>query len=449
MMTATIPILESDVINSIIESGIGRETRQEDLRKYGGHQHTFGRLLILIDTRASIAKKFKLMRIRIASSIAQSVVSCFCRRTTRTLDRRLAACAAASAFHPRLYCEHIRARRFPAFRCGFPHRLRRAPACLAATITAGSLASSPEMWVDEGTGKTISDGAVVECVSDSNGSDKVNAMWRGSDFPEGVTRGEHYWTLNVLAGDGVWFGLTTEGKFGAGWKCKGVMYGCNTSNGGGLVHQQFGQPVKEGDVLGVYVQFQQDPARTVSVRFFHNKRPLGEAFKFLQPVPTPLFPVVGFSKGGEKASIAKAQPPVELERASQSFVAPEGYYCLKGCTGPDGAALGFPAGATMQVMRRGDSYQLSIKAGNTLNAVVQPDAAAGRGGWKGGPVMSTMMFVRETAELQQFLTSVLGETLDGFEFSETSVTAKSPSGIASFQRQAPPVPEPCTEDFLS
>jgi len=305
------------------------------------------------------------------------------------------------------------------------------------------------MWIDEGTGKSISDGAVVECLSASNGSDKVNAMWRGSDFPEGVTSGEHYWTLDVLAGDGLWFGLTTEEKFAAGWKGKGVMYGCNTSNGGGLVHQQFGQPVKEGDVLGVYVQIQQDPARTVSVRFFHNKRPLGEAFRFLQPVPTPLFPVVGFSKGGEKASIAKAQPPSELERTPQSFVAPEGHYCLESCTGPDGAALEFPAGATMEVRRRGGGYQLSIKAGNTLNTVVQPDASAAGGGWKGGPVMSTMMFVRETAELQQFLTSVLGENLDGFDFSDTSVTAKSPSGIVSFQRQAPPAPEPCTEDFLS
>lgn len=304
------------------------------------------------------------------------------------------------------------------------------------------------MWVDEGTGKTASDGAVVECVGDSKGSDKINAMWRGSDFPEGVTEGEHYWSLDIIAGDGLWFGLTTEQKFGAGWKCKGVMYGCNTSNGGALVHQQFGQPVKEGDVIGVYVQVQQVPARTVSVRFFHNERPLGEAFRFLQPAPTPLFPVVGFNKGGQKASIAKAQPPSELERASQSFVAPEGHYCLKGCTGPDGAALEFPGGATMQVRRRGDGYQLSIKAGNTLNTVVQPDTAAG-GGWKGGPVMSTMMFVSETAELQQFLTSVVGETLDGFDFCETSITAKSPNGAASFHRQVPPVPEPCTEDFLS
>lgn len=302
------------------------------------------------------------------------------------------------------------------------------------------------MWREEGTGSTRTSGAAVECVAESKGGSKCNAMWRGEDA--GVSEGTHCWAFRVLAGDGLWVGLTTEAKFGPGWKCKGVMYGGpgNTSNGGGLVQGGFGQPVKEGDELGVYLSVKEQPARTVSVRFFHNQRPLGEAFRFPQAAPTPLFPVVGFHGAGEKVSISKVEPPAELDRAPQACEGPEGHYVLRACQGPGGEALSFPA-ATMKMAARGPGFGLSIKAGNSINAGVRP--TEGGGGWAGGPVMSTKMYCEETAELERFLGGVVGETLTGFAVAGGTVTVSSPSGTARFEREEPPAPEPCTEDFLS
>mmetsp|Transcript_32047 Transcript_32047/g.90907 ORF Transcript_32047/g.90907 Transcript_32047/m.90907 type:complete len:304 (-) Transcript_32047:290-1201(-) len=302
------------------------------------------------------------------------------------------------------------------------------------------------MWVDDGSCKTKGDGNVVECVNEAKGDSKCNAMWKGDD-PDGVTAGEHYWVFKVMSGSGTWVGITTEAKFGPGYKCKGAMYGGpgNTSDGGGLVQGQFGEDVKEGDELGVLLSVGSTPDRTLSVFFFHNGRPLGEAFRIAQPDPAPLFPVVGFKTSPEKVAITKCVPPEHRERALPKFEGLEGHFSLRSCVAADGKELTFPD-VSIQVHAQGSGYSLSVKAGNVLGGMVSPTS---EGGWKGGPVRSTMMMCEETAEVEQFLSAAL-QNLNKFEGTDNAITVEAPgTGTAVFERRDPPAPSPSSQDMLS
>jgi hypothetical protein len=101
------------------------------------------------------------------------------------------------------------------------------------------------MWTDDGTGAVVGNGNEVSCVTESTTDSKFNALWKEGD-DGGAVAGEHYWLVKVLRGDGVWVGLSSETKFGPGYRCKGTMYGGpgNTSDGGALVTSQFGDAVK-------------------------------------------------------------------------------------------------------------------------------------------------------------------------------------------------------------
>lgn len=86
-----------------------------------------------------------------------------------------------------------------------------------------------------------------------------------------------------------------------------------------------------------------------------------------------------------------------------------------------------------------------VQAGNTLSATLVQDENSR---WKGAPVMSTMMFIKETVELEQFLSRAI-EGLTNFEATGSSISLISPSGTALFEREDPVAPELCTQDFLA
>lgn len=300
------------------------------------------------------------------------------------------------------------------------------------------------MWTGDGTGAVVGNGNEVSCVTESTTDSKFNALWKEGD-DGGAIAGEHYWLVKVLRGDGVWVGLSSETKFGPGYRCKGTMYGGpgNTSDGGALVTSQFGDAVKDGDEIGVLLNID-TTSGTTSVSFFHNHRPLGEAFRFQQTSPVPLFPVVGFSGKGEKAAITKCEPPSERARATRAFEGYEGHFELRRCS------LGgkeVEPQASMEVVRAQGGYQLLMKAGNMMRGRVSRDESGD--GWKGGPVMSTMMMVPETQELQAALSSIVEQLTDFKQTDVPGVALVSGDGAAEFVRVEPPTPKCYTRNIFA
>mmetsp|Transcript_2632 Transcript_2632/g.6909 ORF Transcript_2632/g.6909 Transcript_2632/m.6909 type:complete len:302 (-) Transcript_2632:353-1258(-) len=300
------------------------------------------------------------------------------------------------------------------------------------------------MWIDDGSGGTAGEGDTVTCVGEAKGSSKFNAMWK--EEGGGATAGEHFWQLKVLAGDGLWVGLSSEAKFGSGWRCKGAMYGGpgNTSDGGGLITGAFGEPVKAGDELGLLLSI--DPSGATAVSFFHNGRPLGEAFRFEQASAVPLFPVVGFGRASERASITRADPPAARERATAEYTGREGHFELQSCT--LGGRTVQPAGATMEVKPAPPGYQLLINAGNLLRGRAAP--ASSGGGWQGGPMMSTMMMTPpESMEVAGALTTIVEQLSDFRETDTLGVALVSAEGEAEFRRVREPMPAVCTRNIFA
>ena len=107
-------------------------------------------------------------------------------------------------------------------------------------------------------------------------------------------------------------GVASEAGFAGGYKCKGWFFGGpgNLSDGGALVRSHFGEPICEGDVLGVSLTRE---GGELTVTFYHNGRCLGPAFCSNEAA---LFPVVQAKGQGDSFRIDfKAVPKIKHREA--------------------------------------------------------------------------------------------------------------------------------------
>jgi len=121
----------------------------------------------------------------------------------------------------------------------------------------------------------------------------------------GTSNGVHTFKVHVIESGKsglVWCGLTTQQCFGSGWKLKGLMYGGNTSDGGGLLRSSFGPSLEQGDVFDVLCVIEN---RTMSVYFKVNGDGLGKAFEIdLNNASQSSFhPALSFSSGPARVSL--------------------------------------------------------------------------------------------------------------------------------------------------
>lgn len=103
-------------------------------------------------------------------------------------------------------------------------------------------------------------------------------------------------------------GVASEAGFAAGYKCKGSFFGGpgNLSDGGALVRSHFGEPICQGDVVGVSLTSEEGE---LTVTFYHNGRCLGPAFRSNELT---LFPVVQAKGQGDSFRIDfKAMPKIK------------------------------------------------------------------------------------------------------------------------------------------
>lgn len=179
------------------------------------------------------------------------------------------------------------------------------------------------MWVSDGSPELSTQGSQVTCTpNESAGSSVYNALWKSSEGDAGLEAGKAYWKFKLEGGGdraGVFVGITDLKKFQKGWGCKGLLYGGNLSDGGGLLVGNFGPWPKAGDVVGVYVDVD---SSKIKMYLDINGRSLGLAFDVPRRTLGNIFPVLHFSESGGVASIEKCDGKKceQLRRQVRNFI---------------------------------------------------------------------------------------------------------------------------------
>jgi hypothetical protein len=141
-------------------------------------------------------------------------------------------------------------------------------------------------WVVEQSENTSAinvHGDTITCTKDGCGS-PINVMYKDP----ADRNGQYFWQLEFKdLNDSTSVGLTTDKGFQAGWGLKAMNYLGNLSDGGSLLVQAFGEPIKGNDKVGLLLQLSDADSK---IYIFHNDKPLGLAFHVASPYPKPLYP---------------------------------------------------------------------------------------------------------------------------------------------------------------
>jgi len=207
----------------------------------------------------------------------------------------------------------------------------------------------------------------------------------------------------LALGESCFIGVATEEGFGQGWKIKGLFFGGNLSDGGGLVRQRFGEWIKQGMKIGVLVEYDSE---AITVTFYQDGRCLGPAFKAKRLSSGEVFPVVKANRDGDRFAISFPEaPPAARAReppgGGQAHPA-EGTWALERLSvGPELGEFPLaarmeghgPARLTVEAAEPG-TFRLCFRVANSLSTRVaceQDPALAPFEKLKPGPVASTRM----------------------------------------------------------
>mmetsp|Transcript_18829 Transcript_18829/g.36935 ORF Transcript_18829/g.36935 Transcript_18829/m.36935 type:complete len:331 (+) Transcript_18829:141-1133(+) len=150
-------------------------------------------------------------------------------------------------------------------------------------------------------------------------STRMNALWKEGRGLSPSLPDAQYFEITILeAPEGkanpVSIGLTDEAHFASGWNFKGMSFAGNLSDGSGLLAQNFGPGVKQGDVVGLRMELvlRKNKRYDLEVYYSVNGEGLGKAFS-IQEVDIvnigALYPAVGFSTGPAKVVIERKSAP--------------------------------------------------------------------------------------------------------------------------------------------
>eukprot|EP00403_Amphidinium_massartii_P049475 CAMPEP_0178459064 /NCGR_PEP_ID=MMETSP0689_2-20121128/47904_1 /TAXON_ID=160604 /ORGANISM="Amphidinium massartii, Strain CS-259" /LENGTH=314 /DNA_ID=CAMNT_0020085463 /DNA_START=107 /DNA_END=1051 /DNA_ORIENTATION=+ len=255
------------------------------------------------------------------------------------------------------------------------------------------------MWEDDGSEMVKTEADSNKFVIDGKpGGSPVNALYSKS-----LASGQ-YFEIEVLSSEkSAFVGVTTREAFAKGWKCKGLFFGGNLSNGGALVRSQFGEWPKTGMKIGVLTDLTPE---TATVTFYQDGRCLGPAFVSKRVGGGDVFPVVHTSGEGDSFAISFPDAPAARERQAKdgSKLHPaEGSWAVKRMSvGPE---LGeFPLSGKMEGQDLGlkvegagtpGTFSLAFKVANTVRMVAASASDDSLAPFEkltpSGQVMATMM----------------------------------------------------------
>ena len=158
-------------------------------------------------------------------------------------------------------------------------------------------------WQVDSSARLAASSGEVRLVAEGRGDSKANAMWVEASEADTCA----IWRLKVTEGDGIWAGVCTEDRFGAGWALKALLYGGpgNLSDGGSLVKGKWGPKLGKGDSLDMKISVE---AERLTVEFGLNGSYLGVAFDIVGWTEAALRPVVSLSGKGDSVTITKLEP---------------------------------------------------------------------------------------------------------------------------------------------
>lgn len=111
-------------------------------------------------------------------------------------------------------------------------------------------------------------GDIVTHVDKDDVDNVFNYMWQESD---GVTSGKHYWKIHFKTLDGGGgVGFTSKGYFAKGYRCRGLCFNGNLTDGSGLLVGNFGPSPVAGDTIGMLVSFKRN-----RIKIFFDLKVLG------------------------------------------------------------------------------------------------------------------------------------------------------------------------------
>jgi len=208
-------------------------------------------------------------------------------------------------------------------------------------------------------------------------------------------------------------------KFKKGWGCKGLLYGGNLSNGGALLVSNFGPWPKAGDVVGVYLQIDE---QTIKVSFDINGRALGCGFGVPRTTLGNVYPIMHFSEDGGKAIITKSDEIPPTTRVEETFQGIFGHWeYVSGSFATHGST------PTLDIRQDGDSINGSLRVVNTIRIAIKPKS---EGGWTGQPGMTTLMGGEpEMMQLENDMTALFSGTITLDEANNLTVTSGNNSSV--------------------
>lgn len=153
-------------------------------------------------------------------------------------------------------------------------------------------------WILDGSPGFTIDGDIVTHVDEDVVDNVFNCMWQESD---GVSSAKHYWKIHFRTLDGVGgVGLTSKEYFGKGYRCNGLCFNGNLSDGSCLLVGDFGRSPVAGDTIGILVSFESARLR---IFFDINGKSLGQAFSVPATRFTSVFPIVRFNHSGSATCV--------------------------------------------------------------------------------------------------------------------------------------------------
>ena len=161
------------------------------------------------------------------------------------------------------------------------------------------------------------------------GGAPTNARWTKALGPDG------YFEIKVveLGGSGCSIGIVTEKGFGKGYKCKGLFFNGNLSNGLAGLGWEFGERPKKGMVIGVRVERE---GENVKVAFYQDRKPLGVAFEAkLDDGSASIYPVVCCGSDGDTFFLSMPDAPTAAAEAKGVHPAVGAWTLQRLCVGPE------------------------------------------------------------------------------------------------------------------
>ena len=289
-------------------------------------------------------------------------------------------------------------------------------------------------WIGDGyeKGSLSVDGSMIKFGTNARGT-PFNIRLDGIDDNDtndnnSIFQKSYYFTANVqeLDGGALGLGIVNKNEFKSGWKCKGMFYNGNLSNGSAALLTDFGDFIKGGDQIGVLVirsKKSNEDDFSMELIIYLNGRCLGSAFKINEmnndamECYYPCLHIDGNAVVNFTFITNESDFPSARHRQACSYGdSYSGDWLLKKIfRGPELSEHPLlqhnnMKGIILSLHLMGTShYNLSVKVGNTLRTnlhVIGHDDAFDK--IEIGRVMSTMMRpTPEQSELEQLLSSCL------------------------------------------